>query len=128
MSKWLAFVLASILLALGSGCANVDQAKEKAKDEGAVRASLEETISTELSAAWVEETGDPCELTDVIDGDSLSESHAVMAAFILQQRGMDPDLSSYEEVYLVEFTDGDGVERAAVRVDGKLVLPGGAGQ
>ena len=75
-----------------------------------------------------EETSDPSELTDVIDRDGLSESHAVMAAFILKQAGMDPDLSSYVEVYLVEFTYGDGVERAAVHVDGKLVLPGGAGQ
>ncbi|MBE7324072.1 hypothetical protein IEQ44_05360 [Nocardioides sp. Y6] len=87
MNKWLALVLASILLVLSSGCADVKKAEKKANDPQAQR-----------------------------------------AAFILKQAGMDPDLSSYVEVYLVEFTYGDGVERAAVHVDGKVVLPGGAGQ
>ncbi|MDP2327295.1 MAG: hypothetical protein Q8M79_04330 [Dehalococcoidia bacterium] len=112
-----------LMLALSvAGCENerdISNRAEQARD----------SIGSDLKTEWEAKTGEAVSsIPNVIERDSLSESHQIMASMILLGQGMDPDLSTYGEVYLVEFKDADGVQRAAVYTNGKIVLPAGAGQ
>lgn len=98
-----------------------DDTKQWIDDLGAKE---EARVAGEVSEEWNAATGEEID-TDTMHYTTgeLSESHAIMAAMILQGQGMDPNLDSYGEVGIMEFTDADGVERAAVVIDGKVVLP-----
>lgn len=117
-------LIAMVLL----GC-SFSTPEEQEKSEGDVRAGWSEAkedakVASDVSEEWKAATGEDIS-TDTMNyatGD-LSESHAVMAAMILQRNGMDSNLDSYESVGVMEFVDAGGVERAAVVIDGKVVLP-----
>ncbi|MHB1017112.1 MAG: hypothetical protein ACYC2X_04395 [Coriobacteriia bacterium] len=122
MKKWIAVVVVLALALVAIGCVESNEMRRALDGPG-------DSIDEDLRSEWSEQTGESISgSTDQIPRSDMSESHAVMAAFILSGREMDSNLDSYKEVYLVEFKDAEGVERAAVYADGKLVLPAGAGQ
>ncbi|PKN82037.1 MAG: hypothetical protein CVU47_04560 [Chloroflexi bacterium HGW-Chloroflexi-9] len=113
-----------LMLALGLvGCESEEQgATERAQE-------ARDTVGSQFKTAWQEETGEAVSTPPtILERSEMSESHQIMASMILLGRGMETDLSTYAVVYLVEFKDADGVERAAVYADGKVVLPANAGQ
>lgn len=88
-----------------------------------------EFVGSKVKVAWKEATGEEVSgMPTLVARDGMSESHSVMASMILSGRDMNTDLSSYHEVYLVEFKDADGAEKAAVYADGKIVLPANVGK
>lgn len=121
MKRWIAV---AVLLALVFGVVGCNE-----RDESVRKEEAQDAIGGQLKDAWKTETGEAIGGNPhSIPENEMSESHSVMASMILSGRGMSTDLGSYGEVYLVEFTDPAGVERAAVYVDGKVVLPANAGQ
>jgi hypothetical protein len=123
MRKFIPIVLVLLFVLSVMGCSMAQYSEER--DEQA-----RDIIGSQLKDAWQAETGEAVS-TDprLVNRDGMSESHSVMASMILMGQGMDPDLSTYSsDVYLVEFKDAAGVERAAVYVNNKIVLPANAGE
>jgi hypothetical protein len=85
-------------------------------------------IDTAKRDAWVarqyeDKYGGSAEVERRIEyNKKMSESHRMMAAMILKNAGMDPDLDSYKEVYLYVVKSG-GEEHAVVFVNGELIIP-----
>lgn len=123
MRKFVPIVLLLVVVLAVMGCSETREINEKAADDA-------EVAEIRLKEAWQQETGEAISgNTTLVAPQGMSESHQVMASMILMGQGMDADLSTYPNgVYLVEFKDAAGVERAAVFVDGKIVLPANAGE
>lgn len=81
-------------------------------------------IAEEASAAWSEATGDQVKSAAAEKyGSGMSESHQIMAAFILKRNGMESDLNAYKEVFLVTIVLETGEEYGMVVADGQMVFP-----
>lgn len=80
-------------------------------------------MEKELKIGWEREYGEEPDSMKFLEyNKSMSESHRMMAAMILNNKGMDSDLDSYKEVYLCIVKIGDK-EEAMVIVDGKPIYP-----
>jgi hypothetical protein len=100
---WLFFLVVALLLA---GCGG------------------DADIAEQATAGWTEMTGDEVVSAEAEKyGSGMSESHRMMAAFILKRNGMESDLDQYESVYLVTIVLADGQEYGMVVADGQNVYP-----
>lgn len=80
-------------------------------------------MEKEVKTGWEREYGDEPDSMKFLEyNKSMSESHRMMAAMILNNKGMNSDLDSYKEVYLCIVKIGDK-EEAMVIVDGKPIYP-----
>jgi len=121
MKKWIAVVVLMVLVLGVGACTERDISNRREETQDAIGGQLKDSWKAETGEAI---SGNPRSIPE----NEMSESHSIMASMILSGRGMSTDLGTYGEVYLVEFKDPDGVERAAVYADGKIVLPENAGQ
>ncbi len=119
------FIPVVVVLVIALGIVGCEEERHRAE----LSTSMNDMIGTQLKTSWQAATGETLSSTaTTIERSRLSESHAIMASMILMGRGMESDLSTYKDLYLVEFTDAGGVERAAVYANGEVILPAGAGQ
>lgn len=121
MSRIILLILISALLvsgALSTGCSE-EQATERKLSES------RDALAPQVAEEWEKATGEKVDSNRmVLATGKLSESHSVMASMILMGNSMSSDLSSYkQEISILEFRDATGVERAAVVVGSKVVLP-----
>ncbi|SCZ78606.1 hypothetical protein [Acidaminobacter hydrogenoformans] len=81
-------------------------------------------IAEEASAAWSEATGDQVKSAKAEKyGSGMSESHQIMAAFILKRNDRDSNLEAYKEVFLVTIVLETGEEYGMVVADGEMIFP-----
>lgn len=119
------FIPVALVLVMALGIVGCEEERQRAE----LSTSMNDMIDTQLKTSWQAATGETLSsTTTTIERSRLSESHAIMASMILMGRGMESDLSTYKDLYLVEFTDAGGVERAAVYANGEVILPASAGQ
>lgn len=117
----LVLLIASLAVVSVAGCQQAKDDWERSEDAD------REQYRTDVFKAWSDATGESATEVKDIPRDQLSESHSIMASMILMGNGMESDLSTYKTVYLVEFKDASGTQRAAVVADGKVVLPADTG-